>query len=574
MHFKRKRSVEVELNHDEQVGKLEFSAMDEVVRLHEGGYKVFDEGQAMFKESEAFAAFFDEAKSTTQSGVDSLKFRSSCITRILRGLEVYAMSPLSLKAPAGIRHVLKRLSFEGNPSGAASLLAVIGRATRSSSSSGGTQNASSSKSGRGEANMASRFTPWRLSELEAAAALSQDVQAKRVVMARERPGKVGKRGPSSRMDYRLAVNTHQAICVDNKRATFFDDCFSLSPETGEVLVHISDVAGMLQRHEELQAVAKERVSSLFLPSGPLHMLPPQALESLRLSDKYPNEVITAAFEIDADTGRLKRFRVFPSVIGPVFPLDMETAAELLDGVNADRAGIPNRVQTDLVLASSLMKRVAERQPWVDADLATGDRRSFNINRRSGTYEMESVDTQSSMSQMLNAMLTLYSNATCTYCLKADERKLPVPVAWENRDKRESSSVRRFATQPLRNWLSMQQQRQVRAALKMEAPLSRRDCAMAVTHHNSKRRDLSSIREQGREQMSFESFEAHCATVLASGQTEVVLTAEGTGRGGHVRIKQFGVEGLVRENLARGQTVQVRVRKIVADSHRIDLELLA
>jgi hypothetical protein len=49
--------------------------------------------------------------------------------------------------------------------------------------------------------------------------------------------------------------------------------------------------------------------------------------------------------------------------------------------------------------------------------------------------------------------------------------------------------------------------------------------------------------QGTKHMSFESFESHCATLLASGEN-IVFLAEGTGRGGTVRIKDFQVCMLV------------------------------
>ena len=52
-----------------------------------------------------------------------------------------------------------------------------------------------------------------------------------------------------------------------KKAYFLDDAFSISPETGEVLVHIVDVVGTLRRHELLQSTARDRISSTFLPSG-------------------------------------------------------------------------------------------------------------------------------------------------------------------------------------------------------------------------------------------------------------------------------------------------------------------
>ena len=38
----------------------------------------------------------------------------------------------------------------------------------------------------------------------------------------------------------------------------------------------------------------------------------------------------------------------------------------------------------------------------------------------------------------------------------------LPIAWENRDRQDSALVRRYATQPLRNWISQLQQKQLRA----------------------------------------------------------------------------------------------------------------
>lgn len=55
------------------------------------------------------------------------------------------------------------------------------------------------------------------------------------------PVSVGKRGEQGRMDYRLSASTHPAVCIDTKYASFLDDAFSLSPETGELLIHVVDV---------------------------------------------------------------------------------------------------------------------------------------------------------------------------------------------------------------------------------------------------------------------------------------------------------------------------------------------
>ena len=74
-----------------------------------------------------------------------------------------------------------------------------------------------------------------------------------------------------------------------------------------------------------------------------------------------------------------------------------------------------------------------------------------------------------------------------------------------------------------------QQKQIRAALKMELPLTRKDCAVAVTHHN-KRRQLnaavlgSNIASLKHDQ-SFAAFQSNCASNY---DTDLYFTAEGIG----------------------------------------------
>jgi hypothetical protein len=40
------------------------------------------------------------------------------------------------------------------------------------------------------------------------------------------------------------------------------------------------------------------------------MLPPQALEALKLSQTQPNDVLTVALSVDAETGEIQCFRFF------------------------------------------------------------------------------------------------------------------------------------------------------------------------------------------------------------------------------------------------------------------------
>lgn len=549
--------------------------------LIEGAYKCLEENTALFREGEVFHKYYQErsgaATGTSASGQGSIEkaapFRAGCITRQLRALEMYSMSPAGMNPPLQVRTILRKLDKPASPAGAKMVLREMNLEARGQSSSGSGANSGSTSSRSG---VVSSGTPWSPEVITAAEQLSEEIAAKRVVLSETYSGKTGKRGPSGRMDFRSSNQAHPVICIDGSKAVFLDDAFSLSPETGEILVHVVDVAGSLRRYEALQETARERISSTFLPSGPIHMLPPQALEALKLSTSGPNEVITVGLSVDAEDGTLIGIRVFPSVIGPVFPVDIDTADEILESVShgdkdgwSFRLGYPEAVVKDLVTAQRLMERVIEKQPWVDKHFSAGQQRTFSLNKRTGTYKQAFVD-KTPGNRMLNAMLTMYSNSTCRFC---NERGVSVPLAWENRDSIDSQLIRRFATQPLRNWLAQLQQKQLRAALKMELPLTRKDCAMAVAHHNSRRKQMSTLQNAGRDIMSFESLESHCATVMASGQGEVILNAEGLGRGGSVKLTDFKVIGTVTTNVPRGEKVRVRVRKVTTETRTVLLDLV-
>lgn len=292
-------------------------------------------------------------------------------------------------------------------------------------------------------------------------------------------------------------------------------------------------------------------------------------------------VITAALSVDIDSGALLGFRIFPAVIGPVFPINIEMADEIISGVGVDdfdmhgsekstRVGVSDAHVRDLLRAQRLMSKVIAANPWVDNHFSLGSSREYKLNKRTGAYSQSAVE-KTPGNRMINALLTLFSNSTCEYCLA---KGLDVPVAWENRDRTQTSVVRRFGTQPLRNWLSQLQQKQIRAAMKMEIPMDRKECAMSVSHHNSKRKQFSGLQGRGREQMNFESLEAYCVAVSADGGGDVVLNGEGLGRGGAVWLPEFKVEGSVtKQFIEKGEKVNVRVVKLVPETKSIMLELI-
>lgn len=584
-HFKRipSRSATNQLEDEDAVEDLEELGEDGMYII-EGGYKVLDESTKVFREVDVFSKYYKEKinqiRQESESGECKEEveepFRAGCLTRQLRALELYALSAPSTPPPAAVRHILKKLDRAVSPAGAKSVLKEM-------------QHSSSSVSGGSETGKAVRtpstVTPWTSSQLQEALLLYAETVNARKRIAEAPVSRAGKRGYSGRFDYREGSQAHPAICVDSKSASFLDDAFSLSPETGEILVHVVDVAGILRRFPVLQDTAKDRISSTFLPTGPLHMLPPAALEGLKLSTNGPNEVITVALTIDSTTGSLLGSRIFPSIIGPVAAIDVQTADEILAGVGvADMdkpgqerssvAGYSNEMIRDLLRTNRIVSKVISAQPWVDVHFSQSTAKQVSIDKRTGVYEQSSID-KTPANRLVNALLTMYSNASFEYCAS---QGVNVPLAWESRDRIVPDRVRRFATQPLRNWLAQLQQKQLRAALSMELPLSRKDCAMAVSHHNSRRKQTSALRTAATKGQSlFESFEAHCARLeayckQADSGTQPVLIAVGTGRAGVVRLKgEFnGLEGTLDRSVSVGEEVRVIVKKIVPETKTVVL----
>lgn len=584
-HFKRipSRPATDKLEDEDAVADLNELGDDDVCII-EGGYKVLDESTKVFREVEVFSKYFkakseqirlEKEKSGESDKAVEEPFRAGCLTRQLRALELYALSAPSTPPPSAVKHILKKLSRDITPTGAKSILKEM-------------QHSAASGSIRSNLNMLGRtpssVTPWTSSQLQEAQLLFDETMDVRKRITEAPVSRTGKRGFSGRFDYREGSQMHPVICVDSKSASFLDDAFSLSPETGEVLVHVVDVVGILRRYPVLQDTAKERISSTFLPTGPLHMLPPAALEGLKLSTNAPNEVITVAITIDASSGCLLGTRIFPSIIGPVNAIDVQTADEILAGVGVkdsasiglEKSGVPgltDAIIRDLLRTNRLVSRVITAQPWVDVHFSQSTAKQISIDKRTGIYEQNAID-KTPANRLVNALLTMYSNTSFEFCAS---QGVNAPLAWESRDRVIPNHVRRFATQPLRNWLAQLQQKQVRAALSMEIPLSRKECAMAVAHHNSRRRQTSYLRSAAKGQALFESFEAHCARLeaycrQADGGTQPILVAVGTGRAGVVRLKgEFnGLEGTIDRSVSLGEEVRVVVKKVLPESRTVVL----
>ncbi len=202
------------------------------------------------------------------------------------------------------KQVLAALGEGDTPEGARSVLLRAGYWSSSSSTTkatGGDDVAAGSATTAPAAGMSP--APWPEDTLGEAKAALERAQKRRAALGKvATPVRPGRKGPHGRHDYR--ASGLGAYALDPPGSEFADDALSWDPETGEVLVHIADVQPLLEGSAVLEEAARQRGEALYLPDGPLHLLPPAALQAASLSDRDANECVTAAFTLDPRCARL------------------------------------------------------------------------------------------------------------------------------------------------------------------------------------------------------------------------------------------------------------------------------
>ena len=108
---------------------------------------------------------------------------------------------------------------------------------------------------------------------------------------------------------------------------------------------------------------------------------------------------------------------------------IDAAIERGQASSSSLTGYPPAMVTDLIKAQQLVAKVIKRHPWVDNSFDKSRYRRFDLDKRSGEYRQSELDKGSYGVRMVNAMLTMYSNATCSFC---ESKGVSVPIAWENR----------------------------------------------------------------------------------------------------------------------------------------------
>jgi hypothetical protein len=520
---------------------------------------------------------------------------SYLINYFLRMLELCAMSNQN-SPPSLAKTILKRYRLPLNSEGAAKLLHNVG--LLSSNASFALTNPSSMSQLKSISNSSSLSVEM----MKVIEGVILDMKEKRGQI------RTSSSFVNGRKDLRNHAKIHPVFCLDTANSLFYDDAFSLSPETSEIFVHIVNSYEVLRKYSSLLDYAKQRLLTRFLPSGPIHMLPIPVLDSLKLSKEDANDVITLAVKVNYLSGEIywNQYEVFSAIIGPVTAIDIENVNSMV----LDKKGIQeipssmvyngqrlvkyksllpqvysDRVVNDLLTAHNLVEKIVKKEGWMEMDqkeiVNSGiNMKKFETKVDPSTNLVKYIDSEHiGANRIVNTLLTIFSNRTYHHCYYRN--KVPVPIAYCNRSPRLLHIIRRFATSALRNWIHLLQQQQLLSSIyrldnhtysESIQRLSRDQCVASVKHYNSQASLTSSIVNHNKVQQDFNELENHFQKILQleltghfyseSGKELGVIEAEGIGKGGLVKLKGFNnLQAIAPVNVGEGEIVKVKIDDI-------------
>jgi len=349
----------------------------ESISLLNGGWIPSDTSVRAGEEARKFAARAidsDKNNSTGDSTTSNpqgfdFQLKTAADERITKRLECLAMGEDLFESKdkkasdleLDVRQALSSMNLPVNPRGAGDALVQIGR-----------WSINDEKNIKGP-----KIEPWSEMTLQAAKHLVNHEGKRRKALffnsLASGGGKVSKK-PLTKIENRMDLTSLPTVCVDAKSAAFRDDAIGVRPRsmTGrkvvkgaskwEILIHIIDVSDIYSPRiepwsnpleaksaHELRSVAENRGLSRYdLPLGPLHLLPPVALEALsfsanKFSLRYPskqskkeidqtvNRCVTLWAYIDERNGKLLDLGLERSIISNPVALTFSDASDLLDG---------------------------------------------------------------------------------------------------------------------------------------------------------------------------------------------------------------------------------------------------
>lgn len=350
------------------------------------------------------------------------------------------------------------------------------------------------------------------------------------------------------------------LCIDAANARFLDDALSVEVDAAGATtlhVHITDLGSRLPPDHPVDAAARARAQSLYLPGRPLHLLPPALAEAASFSTALPTPAVTVSMQFSAGTGALRQSTVRRSVVPPVLrisydELDQALHTRLSQLPRSDPlAGVRAALRLPGVRQRMNERFVARRKRAGGHGGSAADRRVADVRqRRDGSLDVHEF-ALSAGHCFFDAVLLAAGEALGAF---AKRSRIAVPrLSGDGGKAGQTYRPLRFGTAPLRRYLDLLALRQV--ALHLAARDGRRDVAAPafppLSGEQVARRTVEVRRrvQRGRAAVS-ESRRAAVFDVLAQRHAQALAAAGGA------RERGLVVHGTVTAVSARGERADV------------------
>jgi Exoribonuclease R len=333
----------------------EYESQDEIVsvtqiNLLSGGWIPVDQSVRAGTEARKFV---------TRNTADS-KIFTAADERIMHRLECLALGELlgarfdSRDLELDVRETLTALGLDLTPEGAQQALVRVGKWSP----------LKKDEIQEGQKGIYQNYSPWSEDLLTCAKEFRDKVKERCDLLLSQCSTT---RNANAMIEGRVNLTSLPAVSIDAKRTTFRDDAIGLrrrsvtgrKVEKGskwELLIHIADVSDIYSPNPIskldldvscLKKAAEIRGMSRYdLPLGPLHLMPPVALEALALSvnrgaqarsvGNSVNRCVTLSVYIDENDGRVIDAGLERSLIGKPRALTFDEASKILSNNDSNQ----------------------------------------------------------------------------------------------------------------------------------------------------------------------------------------------------------------------------------------------
>jgi exoribonuclease-2 len=383
--------------------------------------------------------------------------------------------------------------------------------------------------------------------------------------------------PYSHQDSRTDYRSEFAFTIDDDDTLEVDDALSVRREAGEIVVgiHIADVSAFVEKGDLLDAEARNRSSTIYLPAATVRMFPERLstdLASLKTGVDRPAYMVEVRFD---EHGNRLGYRIALSTLNVQHRFSYEEADQALEDGNESLQELL-RIATVLRDARAAQGAITFRRPELKVHVADNEIqiKKINPNSASRLIVSEMMILSNGLSAdfaSLNALPVIFRTQEPREVLAAEDTPAVEALAFEKLRKTFKRSRLSLtpglhsglgltaytqASSPIRRYADLVTQRQFTAMLSgAPIPHGREELLQVLASAESAEQEIRSIEERSTnywllEYLSrFKKDQAMAATVLDSK--------------GNIELDDFYIRGKITtlNKLQPGETVEVLIESI-------------